>query len=280
MSNLEIVTWNVAHGSAMYVRTPNNRSILLDGGASEDFSPARHLHDRYGLRATDMFILSHGDCDHVRDLPEICRLVPPRSFCRNPTAPRALTFPTDPPTADPLRTLDLFQSGYNDAVPAGELVSVPTNWGGVEVQLFWNDGNVYEFDCLNDYSVVTVMNYGMLCFVFPGDLEAPGWEAMMARTDFLRATTQARYRVLVAPHHGHTAGVYSPFLAHFQPHLTLISGAYGDPHTDSRTYDAASIGLPVVNKSAGTMSTCRVLTTKRNDHVLLQATDLSLRVSV
>jgi beta-lactamase superfamily II metal-dependent hydrolase len=278
---LQIVVWNVAHGSAIYVRTPNDRSILLDGGASEDFSPAIHLYNQYALRATDAFNLSHGDSDHVRDLPRILTLIPPAVFYRNPTAPRSLIFPTDPPEVDPLKTLNTFDASYSNPVPDYQLIHESTNWCGVEIGLFFNDGRFHEFVCLNDYSVVTVLNYGRLCFVFPGDLEGPGWEAMLARQDFVRATTQPnRWRVLIAPHHGHSAGVHKPLLDFFAPHLSIISGAYGDPHTDSATYANASSGLNVFNRGAGTNSRCKVLTTKRNDSVLLRADHQDLWITV
>lgn len=279
--DLEIVVWNVAHGSAIYVNTPNGRSILLDGGASEDFSPAIHLWNQHGLRATDLFILSHGDCDHVRDLPRIVDLIPPRTFWRNKTAPRHLTYPTDPPTADPLKTLDAFDRAYSNPVAPSDEAEVSNNWGGLEISLFYNDGWLHAYDCLNNYSLVTVFNYGCLCFVFPGDLEGPGWEAIMARPDFISATTQPnRFRVLVAPHHGHTAGVHKPHLKLFATDLSIISGAYGDPHTDSDTYVNASAGLKVRRRATQAVDTCKVLTTKMNDYVLLKANREDLRISV
>jgi competence protein ComEC len=277
---LHIVTWNVAHGSAIYVRTPNSRHILLDAGASEDFSPAEHLYHRYGLRYTDLLVLSHADCDHVRDLPNIWRLIPPIGFYRNPTSPRWLMFPTDPPEQDPLKTFDSFNQYYVQPLSPSDQIGDPNNWGGVEIRHFYNSAAAHRFDCLNDYSMVTVFNFESLCFIFPGDLEAPGWEAMMQRPDFIAATTQNRYRVLVAPHHGHTAGIYQPFLDHFEPHLSIISGAYGDPHTDRMTYANASSGLRVLHRSTNTGSTCRVLTTKRNDYVLLRQNGSGLFVSV
>jgi beta-lactamase superfamily II metal-dependent hydrolase len=279
-AELRIVVWNVAHGSAMLARTPNDRTIIMDAGSSEDFSPAEHLHYRYGLRSTDVFMLSHGDCDHLRDLPNIIRLIPPRIFHRNVNAPRHLIFPTDPPPVDPLKTFDAFNTRYSSAVQPGDVLENPDNWGGVSITTFWNT-EANDFDCLNDYSLVTIMDYGAMTFVFPGDIESPGMAALMTYPPFTSATTAGdRFRVLIAPHHGHTAGVHQPFLDHFEPHLTIISGAYGDPHTDTAVYTAASSGLRVKNRSADTVTTCKVLTTKRNDSVLLQADAQYLRITV
>lgn len=279
-AELRIVVWNVEHGSAMFAQTPNDRTILMDAGSSDDFSPAEHLHTRYGLQSADLFMLSHGDSDHLRDLPNIIRLIPPRVFHRNVTAPRHLIFPTDPPPVDPLKSFDAFNMRYSSPVQPGDALENSANWGGVSISTFCNTA-VNEFDCLNDYSLVTILDYQGLSFVFPGDVESPGMAALMTYEPFMTATTPGdRYRVLIAPHHGHTAGVHQPFLDHFAPHLTIISGAWGDPHTDTATYTAASSGLRVRNRATNTATTCKVLTTKRNDSVLLQADAQNLTITV
>ncbi len=277
---VQIVVWNVAHGSATFVRTPNDRKILLDVGSSEDFSPAEYLHNHYGLRYTDLLILSHADADHVRDLPNVVRLIPPQTFYRNPQAPRSLIFPTDPPPCDPLKSFDSFNSNYVHPVRSGNEVNIADNWGGLSIGTLWPTA-VNNFTCLNNYSVVTIMDYGCLSFVFPGDLESPGFTALMSYAPFVAATKPAdRYRVLVAPHHGHTAGIHQPFLDHFSPHLSIISGAYGDPHTDRETYAACSSGLKVFDQTTQTVSTCKVLTTKLNDSIVLRADSQQLTITV
>jgi hypothetical protein len=48
-NQLEIVVWNVEHGSATYAKTPNGRHILMDAGASQAFSPASWLKEGYGI---------------------------------------------------------------------------------------------------------------------------------------------------------------------------------------------------------------------------------------
>src|SRR5262245_45374406 len=126
-SRLQIVVWNVAHGSAMFARTPNERTIIMDAGSSDDFSPAEHLHARYMLRFTDAFLLSHGDSDHLRDLPNIIRLIPPRIFHRNVSAPRHLIFPSDPPPVEPLKTFNGFDQQYSSPVGSNDVLENPSN---------------------------------------------------------------------------------------------------------------------------------------------------------
>src|SRR4029450_549664 len=89
-STVQIVVWNVAHGSAIYVKTPNGRSILLDAGNSDDFSPAGWLRTHQGLAKLDLFVLSHHHDGHVRDLANVIRFTPPLAFHHNPSSRDAL----------------------------------------------------------------------------------------------------------------------------------------------------------------------------------------------
>jgi hypothetical protein len=50
---LEFVFWDVQHGHACYIKTPNNRHMVVDlgiGSYSENrsFSPLLHLKNKYG----------------------------------------------------------------------------------------------------------------------------------------------------------------------------------------------------------------------------------------
>ena len=53
---LKIIVWNVQHGSAAYIPTPNSKHIATDLGASEatngGFSPLAHL-QREGISKLD-----------------------------------------------------------------------------------------------------------------------------------------------------------------------------------------------------------------------------------
>jgi hypothetical protein len=116
--------------------------------------------------------------------------------------------------------------------------------------------------------MVTVVDFGTLTFLFPGDLEAPGWQVLLQRQDFLAACERpGHWRVLVAAHHGHVSGVYKPFLDLFKPDITLISGPYGDEHTDRATYEACSAGCVINDSGDNTCRSCKVLTTKTNTYV-------------
>ena len=284
-SFLEIVVWNVEYGSAIYINTPNGRSIILDAGASQNFSPASWLKSRYQVVQAEWFILSHADTDHLTDIEQVHRLLSPRVFTRNTSAPRELIYPTYPPTINPLKYYLMFDNLYSSNVPTDSPYSSsqPQNWGNVTIHSFCNSGSRYKFTKLNDYSVATFILFGNFEFLFPGDLEAPGWQALLQENEFVKLATpnprnQSEIRFLVAAHHGHKAGVYKPFLDLYQPHLVLISGKYGDPHTDYDSYVTAAQGYPVYE--GGSPNTRFALSTKVNNYILIRANSVGPTVSI
>jgi beta-lactamase superfamily II metal-dependent hydrolase len=270
--DLEIVAWDVQHGVSLFASTPNDRTIILDAGASDAFSPVDWLKGRFQLQRLDGLIISHAHADHVREVGKIHSELKPRVLLRNKAIPGNVLYPNGPPTMDPLKSYDALDRAYNSPADPGDLFDNPANWGGVQIRTFHNSAPQQQFTNVNDYSVVTILDFGGLKFLFPGDLEAPGWQALMARDDFRKAcvSTVPQVRVLLAPHHGHTAGVYMPFLDLYKPAVTIISAVHGDQHTDADVYRNASSGWNVYDSGAREVRECKVLTTKTNDYVLVR----------
>ena len=74
---LKVVVWDVQHGNATYIRTPNDKHIVIDLGigsyksaksSSSVFSPLLHLQDKYGVKQLDNIIIMHPHTDHIDDI--------------------------------------------------------------------------------------------------------------------------------------------------------------------------------------------------------------------
>jgi ribonuclease BN (tRNA processing enzyme) len=156
---VEIIMWNVEHGAAIYVKTPNGRSILLDAGASTDFEPAYHLYKNHALERVDAFILSHADTDHIRDIEDVEIFLNPRVFSRNKSVPRDLVYPTYPPATNPLKYFHEFDARYSHPLEAGspDKLTEPENWGGLRIESFHSTYPEEQFTKLNDYSMATFL---------------------------------------------------------------------------------------------------------------------------
>ncbi|UOY05774.1 MBL fold metallo-hydrolase [Muricauda sp. SCSIO 64092] len=69
-----IVFWDVQHGHSTYIRTPNDRHIVVDLGTGDhsgndlEFSPLRHLRYNYRVNQLDYVVITHPHLDHIDDI--------------------------------------------------------------------------------------------------------------------------------------------------------------------------------------------------------------------
>ena len=79
---VEFVFWDVQHGSAAYIRTPNGKHIVVDlgtgsyGSSSTEFNPLPYLKDKYAVKHPDAAIISHPHRDHLDDIVSFDQLSP------------------------------------------------------------------------------------------------------------------------------------------------------------------------------------------------------------
>jgi competence protein ComEC len=276
---LELRIWNVEHGSAAFLQTPNGRTVAFDAGCSDEFSPAEHLKRNYEAfqhpsRRLDQLVVSHPDQDHINDLPRVCELLQPRLFCRNRTIPAELIYPDGDPEKATLakRWYRWLDTTYVTPVGPADAF-VPMNWGGVEIETFHNTPPQLSQPSTNDLCLLTCVRYGGLSIIFPGDLEPIGWSILLRRADVRAALAAGDTRVLLAPHHGRASGikvddrVYTGFLDAIEPHLVIMSEMHGCEYTCREAYEPRCQGLWVWQRSSRKWAQGRVLTTKTNDYV-------------
>lgn len=89
---VEIVFWDVQHGHGTYIKTPNNRHIVIDlgtgsYGSNQEFSPLRHIKYVWGIDRLDYVVVTHPHKDHIDDIMNF-ELLNPRVFSRPQQMPR------------------------------------------------------------------------------------------------------------------------------------------------------------------------------------------------
>src|SRR5947209_2477608 len=71
---LTLIFWDVQHGSATYIKTPEGKHLVQDlgmgsyGSGAADFSPLLHLRRRWNLNQLDGVIITHPHRDHLDDI--------------------------------------------------------------------------------------------------------------------------------------------------------------------------------------------------------------------
>lgn len=265
---LEITFWDVQHGSASYIKTPNNTHIVHDLGTGAygknqaDFSPLLHLKNKYGVTKLDYVIITHPHRDHIDDIFNFYELHP-ATFLR----PKHLTEeeirqgnqPGDDEHIDKYLEIN---SDYCHPIPAGTSPTDQENNGGVNIQSF------HPTSCstsnLNNHSIVTIIEHATIKVLITGDNEPPSWNELLEKHSFRTAISGTD--ILLAPHHGRESAFHRDLFDYITPKLTIISDGPSDSSAVSK-YGEVTTGWEVHRRSGGLVK--RKCVTTRSDGVIV-----------
>ena len=265
---LKLVVWDVKHGSAAYVQTPNKKHIAVDLGArtanSEGFSPLEHL-KRNGVPQLDLVVITHPHLDHIEDILNFDKLSP-RLLVR----PRHLTEKeiwagnkkASLETRRIIRKYIEINRRYTSPVNPQDDPTASANNGGVSFRFFRPSGSSRVN--LNNHSVVTTVEYNGIKILLPGDNESESWSELLECPDFKDAISGTH--VLFAPHHGRKSGFHSELFKYFNPLITIISDGRFLETSATNRYAKITQGWNVKKRSGGWAT--RKCVTTRNDGVI------------
>lgn len=233
MAKVELVIWDVQHGNALYIKTPNGRHIVIDLGVGsykrhgEGFSPLMHLRVKYKIERIDYLLVTHPHKDHIDDMLNFKNLKP-KVFKRPYHITRADIMEGVLEKDMPIFTEYFDQCDtYNNPLAQDHecYPNNPNNWGGLKIDFF--DTPNFPKSNLNNHSVVTVLSYLGMKIVLPGDNEFASLQELMKNEEFKKCVKDAD--VLLAPHHGRESAFSPDFVKHVNPRLVVVSdGSYCD----------------------------------------------------
>ncbi len=235
---LEFVFWDVQHGSACYIKTPNRRHMVVDlgtGSYSENkaFSPLLHLNTKYGVQELDYVVITHPHRDHIDDIFNFNKLRPSTLRCPRHLTQAQVLEGNKKEDNDKVNEYLKISAQYAERIEPGSSsdATASMQWGGVKMSFF------RSYNCsatnLNNHSIVTIFEYATSKVMIPGDNEAESWKELIKDSGFVSAAKNLD--VLVAPHHGRKAGYCAElFEAIGKPYVTIISdGPYSDTSATS-----------------------------------------------
>ena len=222
---LEITFLDVGQGDAAFVRFPDGKTMIIDGGANRrGFDNGERVLDPYlchrGVFSLDLLVLSHPDNDHGGGLAHILR-----------------TFDVKRVLGVPHRSLpalthrDLHQIVDAKGIPhelgdAGKIQLTPTAQLALLHPLDEASVNLIDGDTNND-SLVLKITYGSVRALFTGDIKHEIEFALISNGYDLRAD------ILKVPHHGSGSSSSSEFLEAVRPQAAIFSvgtrNRYGFP---------------------------------------------------
>ena len=235
---LEVVTLDVGQGDAAFVRFPDNRTLLIDGGIQRtyyddkkqrqvDYDVGKRVIEPYldfrGVRRLDMVVLTHPDLDHGGGLGHILR---------NFEVGRVLGISDMPLNSQTHQQLHAIVRA-NDipyAFPyAGTIELTPTATLNLLHPIDAASTNLLDQD-KNDDSLVIKLTYGEVDILFTGDIGKKAEARLIASGQDLRS------EILKVPHHGSSTSSSVQFIEAVQPRYAIFSlgqsSQYQFPHSD------------------------------------------------
>jgi len=252
---LNVRIFDVDHGFCAAVQTGDRHQMLIDCGynARSGFHPKRYLfsnsthhlnylimptftegslagfYDLIGSASKHCFSIDHlliNPCIDAESLPEL--------IVRNFSLRQSLKF-------------------LSDACRRCGHVERTMQLGMVELSFFWN--TYPEFLDFPNLSLVTFLSSQGLKLLFPGNLKAKGWRALLQNARFRDQLRQVN--VLVASTHGQENGYCSEIFHYCNPQLIILSNHDQQQlaTTASRRYERQQQPLPKPSRQRNVLTT-------------------------
>lgn len=239
--NLHIFFCDVGQGDAAYIRFPDGRDMLIDGGPDTKVIGCLSRHMPFWDRHIDIVALSHPEKDHLQGLLSVFERYAVDYFMRSDVSSTSDGYTE-------LRALIVSKKITEQLVTQGQFVSL----GSATVSVIWpsdeqiarmhsptglstlSGGSVLgtQTDAnLNDGSLVFWLRYGTFDALFPGDADQHVENYYTGD-----ALADAAVEVLKVPHHGSKTGMTQAFVDWLRPRVAVISvgkNSYGHPSPEA-----------------------------------------------
>lgn len=211
---MKIDIFDVGHGACSVITCPDGKRLMIDCGSKSDppyWWPSIQF---YGGTFAGL-ILTNLDEDHVDDFESTLKNLRISTVCMNDTIDAA-----------GLKQIkrDGMGVGINavhNYLQSPTCLNLPLDMPQITVSMFRFP--LGAFSDTNNLSLMTFVEYGRFCILYPGDLEGPGWNRALLNPNF-RALLQ-RVSLFVTSHHGRENGCCAELFANglCNPYAFIIS---------------------------------------------------------
>lgn len=261
---LTIIIWDVQHGSAAYLKTPNNKHIVIDLGSgtskNKKFSPLLYLKESYNISTLDKVIITHPHTDHIDDIGNFDELDP--KALQRPKHLKEEDIRSANQEKDSAKTDKYLEINkrYNTTITGDEDINLPENSGGVTFYNFIS--TKCDTSNINNHSIVTIAEYLGLKVLIPGDNQTESWKELLENNDFVAAIKGID--IFIASHHGRDNGYYKELFDHFTPKLVIISDGPETTTNASSKYSNLASGWQVYKRSGAEPEKRYCVTTRKD----------------
>jgi competence protein ComEC len=219
--NLEVVFFNIGQGDAIFVETPSNYQILIDGGPDETIVRKLAGEIPFWDRTIDLVILTHPEKDHLAGLIDVLERYHVKNILWTGV----------------IKETDIFQLWSEKMsqekariviAKAGERIEKDNIILDIIFPSEDLEGKLVEDG--NDNSLVAHLIFKNTSFLFTGDITSSAEEEIISESE----QENVRADVLKVAHHGSKTSSSRDFLSFVNPEIAVIScgldNPYGHPH--------------------------------------------------
>ncbi len=255
---MKIDIFDVGHGACSVITCPDGRRLMIDCGSKKDVPYWWPSIQFYGQTFAGL-ILTNLDEDHVSDFASTLNNLRIATVCTNNTI-------------DAARLKQLKSEGMQSGVEAvyrylqnPSCLNLSLVLPQIRVSMFRHPFGV--FDDTNNLSMVTFVEYGSFCILYPGDLEEAAWRRMLPDPAF--HALLSRVSLYVTSHHGRESGCCAELFDYTRcsPYAFIISDKemLHDSQETNAWYRQHAKGLQKILQTPWDAPETRYVFTTRND---------------
>ena len=219
-NKVHIFTLNVGQGDSILIQK-GDQQLLIDGGPDDkvisELGKVMPLEDR----KIEQVILTHPHADHLSGLMEVLDRYQIGEIELSGASHTSQLY------------IDFLRVIKEKNIPVSQVFAGKQKpiFDRGEIVFIWPEENQQDADeNINNNSVVFKFSYGNFSALFPGDLEIPSWQKIIAKNK--NQISAADY--LKVPHHGSKNGIDEEVISIIKPKNAVISlsadNKYGFPH--------------------------------------------------
>ncbi len=240
---LEVIFFDVGQGDSIFIETPQNQQILIDGGPGSAVLEKLGKEMPFWDRTIDLVILTHPDFDHISGLIEVLR----RYQVENILWTGILCETAE---CQEWQKLIATEGANIYLAKAGQNIKLARNdLANFEVLYPFENLEGKKVSNTNNTSIVARLVYGENSFLFTGDAYQSVERELIKRGDEIDSD------ILKVGHHGSKNSNSSEFIEAVSPQIAVISvgkdNKYGHPNQETlailEKYGISTLNAPHLN---------------------------------
>jgi competence protein ComEC len=227
IQSIEVNFFDVGQGDSIFIQTPQNHQILIDGGPNgkvilNKLSKAMPQWDR----TIDLIILTHPEHDHIAGLIEVLKSYKVGNI---------MWTGVKRDTQEYKEWQRLIQEEGANIIIAqtGQKIFSNSNKGSYEIEILYPFENLenQEVKSVNNTSIIARLTYGENSFLFTGDAFKSIENELVTKEVYLDSD------VLKVGHHGSKTSTAQEFIEKVSPEIAVIQcgrdNRYGHPYPET-----------------------------------------------